>query len=909
MATITSNQTGDWASTSTWVGGSVPAADDLVVIAHGHKVTVSTNIQSTRTGDVEINGNLHFANGGKMHLHGRMTVYNRSNANSSAGEFVEGSTSSGSLLSMAGGSEIKISGNNSDQHGVQINSRAWCGVEMLGSEPTHYTNLSSFHDGESPYLSVTSASNFVNGDMISLYEREVDWRVDPDECMYVHYADTTNNRIYFRQFVGPEDTIASSSGSTITVGNAKKFRVGYTVVFGNSNSNINSKVITAINGNTITFGSSVTGSVSGQKIYVSGTEKVHPSGRILRRLATTVRSAITSIDSTNQLTVGNASDLNVGDEIMVEAMTNDGTYNYVSGSESNVWRHNILYTISSISGNVLTLDRNLQYKSDLGSLVVKISRDIVVKACKTDGAEVPNGDQDSARVFFNVRYWTSTTWNAAPTRRVKIKYVRFKNLGYNTNDGTNFRAGVTIAGYNGRYHSTLNGSGADQTTIHTSSGNSQTGENYVDGCVVTAYSLCSNETRDGDSYPSLCVRHPYGHVSRNNVVCGTGNGSWRWSSGYFTKESGIISMVSNQYNHYTEAMYADYSCVQYITCRMAEDYGFRVNNIRDGYAKHVKHIDSQTHHGRAIQVGYLAVDGPLYEKWYADKYRYLGFDSSAASHTIINSQFMPNQWDQTVRYYDPSATGKIYTDRIYHWHSGYEDAFRSPGGTGIFTWAEHGFLVDEVVESRYRLTRVKKSGESDWDVLVGYDNSKNLLEKVFVPAGTTVRLQSKIYVNPKQYNRTTNASVGSTGYPVFLAKPHLGVEIWKSGRYSDGVVDFAQGESFSDTNFNSDQFLDSTEGNLATGWIEHSRHTSAALGDWETVQLVVQPQSKGYVLTYGYWIGNNSMKEEGFKMKDFEVAFETASPVGDVMIRGNATKKSVRSSFNAGKKRIGGTRL
>src|SRR5210317_2006652 len=134
MATITSNQTGNWASTSTWVGSSVPAADDLVVIAHGHKVTVSTNIQSTRTGDVEINGNLHFANGGKMHLHGRMTVYNRSNANSSAGEFVEGSTSSGSLLSMAGGSEIKISGNNSDQHGVQIHSRAWCGVEMLGSE-------------------------------------------------------------------------------------------------------------------------------------------------------------------------------------------------------------------------------------------------------------------------------------------------------------------------------------------------------------------------------------------------------------------------------------------------------------------------------------------------------------------------------------------------------------------------------------------------------------------------------------------------------------------------------------------------------------------------------------------------------------------------------------------------------
>ena len=86
MATITSNQSGNWNVTSTWVGGSVPAADDLVVIAHGHKVNVTTNIQSTRTGDVTIDGNLHFANGGKMHLHGRMTVKNTSNSSTNAGD-------------------------------------------------------------------------------------------------------------------------------------------------------------------------------------------------------------------------------------------------------------------------------------------------------------------------------------------------------------------------------------------------------------------------------------------------------------------------------------------------------------------------------------------------------------------------------------------------------------------------------------------------------------------------------------------------------------------------------------------------------------------------------------------------------------------------------------------------------
>ena len=137
MATITSAGTGNWSSTSTWVGGSVPAADDLVIIAHGHRVTLNTNIQATRTGNVTIDGNLYFSNGGKMHLHGRMAVNNTSHSGtSSLGEFVQGTAASGSLLSMSSGTEIKISGSNADQHGIQVRARKWCGVELLGSEPT-----------------------------------------------------------------------------------------------------------------------------------------------------------------------------------------------------------------------------------------------------------------------------------------------------------------------------------------------------------------------------------------------------------------------------------------------------------------------------------------------------------------------------------------------------------------------------------------------------------------------------------------------------------------------------------------------------------------------------------------------------------------------------------------------------
>jgi hypothetical protein len=903
MATITSNQSGDWNVTSTWVGGSIPATDDLVVIAHGHKVNVTTNIQSTRTGNVTIDGNLHFANGGKMHLHGRMTVNNTSNSNNTAGEFVEGASTSGSLLSMVGGSEIKISGSNADQHGIETETRKWCGVEMLGSEPTHYTNLNGVHAPESPYLTVDNASNFSAGDMISLYEREVDFRVSPDECMFVHDVDTTNNRLYFRQYVGPKATVLSKSGSTIKVDEPKVFRVGYTVVFG-TGSNVNSKVITSINGNTITFSSAVTGTVDNVDIFVSGTEKRHLDNRIVRRLATTVKTAITSIDSTNQLVVGNASDLDVGDEIMVEAGTDDGTYNYTSGSESNIWRHNILYTISSINGNTLTLNRNLQYKSDVGVLVVRMTRDIVIKACKTDGTEVPDGDQDSARVFFVVKYWTSTNWYDAATRRIKIKYVRFKNLGYNTNDTTNFRPGVNIAGYNGRYLTNVTGSSEDNTTIHNSNGVSQTGENYVDGCVVTAYSLCSNTVRDGDDYPSLCVRHPYGHVNRNNVACGTGYGLWRWSSGYFTKESGGISMVANQTAYYNDAMYADFSCVEYITVRMSEDYGFRIANVRDSSTKHIRHIDSRTNHSYAFQTGYLALDGPLYEKWYADKYRYLYLNTSTRATSIINSQVWPNQWDASSEIYG-GANGVIY-DYVNPQSTEYTEGYKNPGGIYVQKFLEHGFKSDELLEYHGRAFRLKKSGSSEWEVVIGQADRKTIFDKVFVPAGTIIKIKCEVYVNPKTYRGNT-ASLNAESYPVLLAKPVTGLEMWRVGRYIDhNTTTLPHGENF---DYHLDHSLNSTNGGLGDGFIEFEQYTSAALGAWQSKELTVQPQERGYMLTYGLYWYQDGMRNGGMKMKDIEVAFSIASPMGDHAVNDGLGKKSVRTSFNAGKKRIGGTRL
>lgn len=89
-ATVTSNQSGNWNTGSTWVGGAVPLAGDDVVIANGHTVTMdisptalSLNINSGGTLD---------ANGNTLTVTGNTTI-------------------DGNLDDLTGGSTIQVAGN------------------------------------------------------------------------------------------------------------------------------------------------------------------------------------------------------------------------------------------------------------------------------------------------------------------------------------------------------------------------------------------------------------------------------------------------------------------------------------------------------------------------------------------------------------------------------------------------------------------------------------------------------------------------------------------------------------------------------------------------------------------------------------------------------------------------------
>ena len=902
MATITSTQTGDWHATGTWVGGAVPANNDLVVIAHGHKVTLSTDIQAAITDDVTIDGNLHFADGGKMHLNGRMTVANRSNNITAAGEFVTDSTSSGSLLSMVGGSEIKISGDNSAQHGISIDDNAWCGVDLDGGEPTLVTQLSAVADYEDIYLTTDSVTNFAAGDLISVYEREIHWVRNADECFRVHDIDSSNKRIYVRKFVGPTATVISSSGATILVDRteAKQFRVGYKLVFGTGN-NRNALAVTGISGGTITLASNVTGSVDGVTVYESGVDIYHNVDAYVRRTATTTTAAITGSEAQRVISVANASDFSVGDEITLESMSNT-VVSYASGSETNHWRHNLLYTISAISGTNITVSRDIVYDSIVGCYVIRMTRGIVIKACAANGDEVADGDQDTARVFFSVKYWTSTSYNAAATRRVKIKYVRFKNLGLNTGDSTNFRAGVSIGGYNGRYSATLTGSSHTNATVHTTSGYSQTGENYVDGCAITAYSLCSNPTRDGDGYPSLLIRHPYGHVDRNCVIVGTGIGYWRWSSGYFIKSSGHIAMVQNQYNINFEASYANYNFMGYYTGRMAEDYGMRFANL-------LRQNDQQLDFG----VGYMdnqvqnygfrfsgTTRNPFFKRLYADKYKNMFYiDSDVGLITITDTRLTPNLWDATRRIYGDGENGLNYTNNAFRkFGSGYNayDLVKSNNNATVRI-VNNRFGIDSFPIIVQGETAIFKDTSNEWRLFWTNDNEgggSGVSDTLFIQAGTVVKLESSFKVTT-EYDGTA-ATIAAGDYPRLEAQfgPYS-----QQGRYK---VDASSGV-----------ITDPSANTGTNGWNAQVQFDSGCIGAYQSKSLIIAAQPRDYFLTYGLILRDSDLASEDSFMKPIKVSVSKAHSFTTNKTQADAISKVVvnvydssANTFGTRKKRISG---
>ena len=157
--------------------------------------------------------------------------------------------------------------------------------------------------------------------------------------------------------------------------------------------------VTAISGNVITFGSSVDNdpSLTGAEVYQTGSEKYHISGKFCRRIASAIATEYVGGASVRTITLNDVTDFSAGDTVYIhisfaKAGGNLNTYYYTSsgfgstslGGNEGIWRLKANYKISSVdaSAKTITVDRDILFNGEVGGPVVKMKRDVVIKACE-----------------------------------------------------------------------------------------------------------------------------------------------------------------------------------------------------------------------------------------------------------------------------------------------------------------------------------------------------------------------------------------------------------------------------------------------------------------------------------------------------------------------------------------------
>ena len=416
MATITSTTSGNFSATTTWVGGVVPVDGDSFVIATGHTVTYDVVTPVTNGfNDSNIYGILQSKSGTSttLRMNGRLQVRTNGTYHARAGH------------------KLQFKGTAAESHILYLVEESGAALIMEGSDGMPTTTLSAGANEGSTSFSVVSAANFSAGEWFAVYDHTTAQTGNAgsttlrDEGFWVH--DISGTTVYFRQFVGPESAIIASSGSTITVANAKVFRVGQKIIFG-TGANRNVKTISSINytTNVITCDSAITGTVTGVTVYETGSDKIHTSGNKVRKIATFASVASTSTSTT--ITLANANMFTAGDEIWIEAESECGGNTdraYDAYGTTTRYRH----TVSSVATNTLTLSAQIGYNVPIGALVTRLTRDVIVEPV------TPNSDYYGVWAGYYVSNYT---------RKLIIKDVFFRYVGSAQGQP---EGGVTFRGY------------------------------------------------------------------------------------------------------------------------------------------------------------------------------------------------------------------------------------------------------------------------------------------------------------------------------------------------------------------------------------------------------------------------------------------------------------------------------
>ena len=526
MASYTSTQSGAFNSAATWGGGGSPsAAGDTFNVAAGHTVTYAADVNSGNDGfgDSYIYGIL--VHEEKMHMNGRL--------------YIKG----GGTLHSKSGSEILFKGATNDTHGLYHENETYANWIAEGTDGMWSSKLNGAHNAESLYLQLDSpnqANRFAVGEWIAVFDNVgVGKRSNTenpcnfcDEGFWIHDLDTTNDRIYFKRFVGPEDvTISQASGTTLTLSNAKKFSVGQQVIFGTGNNrNVTSIGAVDYSKNQVTIANSLVGTISaGTGIYYTGTEKHHVDNSKVRKVANA--TTVASNGGTNTITIPVASTIGyaVDDEIWIEARSECGASGGTADTDDiNHNAYSAVHVINSIntSTGVITLDSNLPYNVVSGALVTRLTRDIVV------GAQTLNTDKP----YYYMEH-TSTY-----SRKLILKDVYFRGVCSSNN---NVYSGFTCRGY----ASTNNGANTDGGDVDGNDWNANT--NALPVSVSVEY-----QKHDQQPYiEGISARFNTDGYNRDH------SGLWLWDARNFKIRCGIVIRSRDGLHGYWDPDQCYYNCI------------------------------------------------------------------------------------------------------------------------------------------------------------------------------------------------------------------------------------------------------------------------------------------------------------------------------------------------------------
>lgn len=829
MATFTSSQSGNFSSSATWGGAGVPGDGDVFNISAAHTVTIDSGISVPTNGyaDSNIFGILQsqLSTNVTLRMNGRL--------------FIKG----GGLLHLRAGATVEIKGSSAEQHGIWHENESGASVIMEGSDGMPSTTTTATYNENQTVLAVSNASNFAIGEWIAVFQHNyTDTSGDDlkheqflDEGFWIH--DIDGNNIYFRQFVGPEDvTVLGHLGTSLHVSNAKKFRKGQRIIFG-TGGNRNVRTINAINYSTniLTLNSSVTEASNwatlGQTVYVTGTEKPHVSGSKVRKIATVTTASSASNSST--ITVANASSFATGDDIWIERRSEaDGSTDW-QGWWNQAQFIDMRHTISSISGNTITLTSPIGYTAVQGALVKRLTRDVIVK-CLNPGVD---------HAFYYAEY-AETSFD----RQLILKDVYFKDWG---NDDSSLYSGVVLRGF----FST----NTPRVTL-TETVPSVAEYCWIEGIVVHNW---PDATHQQDWGP-LWAYDVRGCVFRDCMTLHGDDG------------------ISLHYEPYIGA----FNCIT----TGADDRGYRFEGVNTGGAAYL--YSSRNRIGIRIN----DVDDNLgFHHIIVDS---VDFSMDNAGDCLDKGTF--RNWKITgSRYGEVNGIGAATQRLIYSSHRGLSGYPTIEAGTGTaqagqyrrqnfyrsalspFAIIENDFEYDGIKLFGYNWEAKWDFDERAWRFVRRFDNDDNpgMLERVYVPAQTTVRITAKVKYAPG-FNGT---------YPYLGAFDELG-----SG--FSNTLQFSGGEN---------------SAKLAGERIT-TQYTVAGATDYEEKQITVPPVDWSTTLGCGVF-SNNRNASQGYWIKDFRIYLDIpyANPGFNIFnnslgLKNGGIVAEIRQTFNEPKTRLGG---